>query len=376
MSLVLNRAHHRVTEITSVLLSTACLLVATVAAAGQPATPPATAGTPGGQSAPGAGRAADAGRERNTVEIANGVDGFVVLDVGPTDDGSIRLAIASQAPRCRFAESVFELPIQLDRTGFQLKHAIRPVQNREGDGTCSEAVVTVYRPEHYWPLKNAAAVILHLPWGPVPLNDEALGHIKAITPTRPADDLGLKADEYLTLINRIGQLLQAGQAARAREAVEVLLPAFATRPADESFAFFNTLGMARRLTGDLAFAASSYDVAIMLAQMTAGTPNIGSVYDNLATVRRLQKRYDDAEKASTLAIASLEPVDHPTAREVLGGALNNRAILLAEQERYDEALPFSERALALLRVAWKDRPKQLEPFLDDNRKIRNHLPVR
>lgn len=32
--------------------------------------------------------------------------------------------------------------------------------------------------------------------------------------------------------------------------------------------------------------------------------------------------------------------------------------------------------LALLRGAWKDRPKQLEPFLEDNRKIRNHLPVR
>ena len=90
---------------------------------------------------------------------------------------------------------------------------------------------------------------------------------------------------------------------------------------DEGVAFFAMLGMARRLTGDLAFAASGFDVATMLATMTKGAPNVGVVYDNLATVRRLQKRWPETEQASDRAIAALETVDNPQA---LAGVYNNR----------------------------------------------------
>ena len=70
-----------------------------------------------------------------------------------------------------FPDNVFELPIQVNETGFQLKHAIRPEQKRDGDGSCTEAIATSYHPEHYWPLKTATAVTLHLPWGALPLSE-------------------------------------------------------------------------------------------------------------------------------------------------------------------------------------------------------------
>ena len=52
---------------------------------------------------------------------------------------------------------------------------------------------------------------------------------------------------------------------------------------------------------------------------------------------------------------------------------NNRALSLDEQEQYEAALAYSEKALAILKVMFKDRPKELEPFLEDNRQIRGKL---
>ena len=310
------------------------------------------------------------------VTILERPDELVMMMVAPKpDDGSIALLISSHAPRCRFPESVFELPIQINGTGFQLKHAIRPEQRHQGDGSCLEAVATSYHPAHYWPLKNATSVTLYLPGGPIPLNDEALAQVRAVNPARPAENLDLKSSDYITVINRLTMMLQAGEAKQVREAVEGLLPAFATRPPEEGFAFFALLGMARRLTGDLAFAASSYEVATMLGMLN-GSPNLGVVYDNLSTARRLQKQWPEAERASDQAIASLEAIDQPEAKTALGGALNNRAMLLMDQQRWEEALPYSERALAILKEVWKDRPKQLAPFLDDNRRIREKLGPR
>jgi hypothetical protein len=63
------------------------------------------------------------------------------------------------------------------------------------------------------------------------------------------------------------------------------------------------------------YQASSFEVAIMLAAMTKGVPAVGVVWDNLATVRRLQKRWPDAEQASDRAIAALETIDDPKARK-------------------------------------------------------------
>ena len=305
------------------------------------------------------------------VELA---DEIILLDVQPLDGGSIGLIVTSQAPACRFPENVFELPIQVDGTGFQLKHAIRPEQKR-ADGRCTEAIATSYHPQHYWPLKMATSVTLHLPWGPLPLNEAALAHLKSVTPARPAEDLPIDSDQYITAINRLGAMLSAGQARQAREAAEVLLPVFATRPPDEGFAFFAMLGTARRMTGDLSLAASSFEVATMLATMTKGGPNmVGVVYDNLATVRRLQKRWAEAEQASDRAIAALEILDDVQATRALGGVYNNRALILLDQEQFEAALAYSEKALAVLKGVLKST--ELKPFLDDNRALREKLGQR
>jgi len=115
-------------------------------------------------------------------------------------------------------------------------------------------------------------------------------------------------------------------------------------------------------------------VATVLAGMTKGGPNVGVVYDNLATVRRLQKRWPEAERANDRAIAALEIVKDPQARQALAVVYNNRALILLEQEEYERALTYSEKALAILKITLQDRPKELEPFLDDNRKIREKIP--
>jgi Tetratricopeptide repeat len=324
-------------------------------------------------SSPSGGRASASQPDGNAVLLVQRADEMILLVVQPLNGGSIGLFLSSHAPRCRLAEDVFELPIQVNETGFQLKHAIRGEQKRDGDGSCTEAIATSYHPEHYWPLKTATAVTLHLPWGPLPLSEVALAHLKMVTPARPAEKLPVDGDQYMTAINRLTMMLSAGQARQAREAAEMLLPAFANRPPDEGFAFFAMLGLARRMTGDLAFAASSFEVAIMLAAMTNGTPDVGVVYDNLATVRRVQKRWPEAEQASDRAIAALETVDDPQARQALAGVYNNRAVILVEQEQYEPALAYSEKALAILKVTLKNQPKELEPFLDDNRKIRERL---
>src|SRR4051812_47654040 len=125
----------------------------------------------------------------NGVFLVERPDEMVLLVVEPLASGSIGLFLSSQALRCRFPENVFELPIQVNETGFQLKHAIRPSQERGADGRCTEAIATSFQPEHYWPLKTATAVTLHLPWGPVPLSEAALAHLKMVTPARPAEAL-------------------------------------------------------------------------------------------------------------------------------------------------------------------------------------------
>jgi tetratricopeptide (TPR) repeat protein len=311
--------------------------------------------------------------ETNGVLLVDRENEMILLAVQPLDSGSIALLLSSHAPDCRFPEAVFELPIQINETGFQLKHAIRPEQRRESDGSCTEAIATSYHPEHYWPLKAATAVTLHLPWGLLALNDAALAHLKAVTPVRAAEALPLGDDQFITVINRLTMMLSAGQVGPVREAAETLLPVFATRPPHEGFAFFSTLGMARRMSGDLAFAAISFEVATMLGTMSNGAPNVGVVYDNLATVRRLQKRWPEAEQASDRAIAALESVDDPQARQALAGVYNNRAGILMAQEQYEPALAYSEKALAILKVTLKSRSKELKPFLDDNQAIRDKL---
>ena len=43
------------------------------------------------------------------------------------------------------------------------------------------------------------------------------------------------------------------------------------------------------------------------------------------------------------------------------------------QEQYEPALSHSEKALTILKVTLKNEPKELEPFLEDNRMIRERL---
>lgn len=306
------------------------------------------------------------------VLLADRPDDTVFLAVEAIDDGSIGLFVSSMAPRCRAPEDVFDLPVQVDRAGFQLKHVIRQ-QHTQSNGACVESIATVYQAEHYWPLKTATAVTLHLPWGAVALNDAALAHLKSITPARPPVTLPDDAATYTALLDQLTELLAAGRNQEARAAAEKVLPYFARRPPDEGGRFFGILGTARRRTSDLSLAAASFEVAIRLLEIAGDTLSLGVVSDNLATVRRLQKRLPEAEAASDRAIAAFESLDTPSGKASLGGAYNNRSLILADQGSAELALVYNERALALLKIAYKDDPQALRPFLEDNKFLRKAI---
>ena len=56
--------------------------------------------------------------------------------------------------------------------------------------------------------------------------------------------------------------------------------------------------------------------------------------------------------------------------------MNNRALLLVDQQGYENALEHSERALAVLREVFKNDSAALAPFIEDNRIIREKLEKR
>ena len=139
----------------------------------------------------------------------------------PIDDGSIGLVLSSHAPACRFPEGVFELPIQVDGRRFPVE-ARRFARTRiaMANGSCTEAIATSYHADHYWPLKTATAVTLHFPWGPVPLSEAALAHLRRVTPARPAEEAPGRRRSVVIAINRLTMMLSAGQVGQARETAE------------------------------------------------------------------------------------------------------------------------------------------------------------
>ena len=138
-------------------------------------------------------------------------------------------------------------------------------------------------------------------------------------------------------------------------------------------AHFDLASLMRELD-DLDGAILEYTVVIGLAQQTGDLgPYLGMVYDNIAMIRRTQEQWDAAETASDRAIEIFAKTlgVHDTH---YGAALNNRAIILSDQGKMVAALDYSERALAVLRESFAGQPKALEPFLEDNRRIRAQMP--
>ena len=134
------------------------------------------------------------------------------------------------------------------------------------------------------------------------------------------------------------------------------------------------LASLRRELDDLDGAVLDYTAVIELAKQADDVgPYLGMVYDNVAMIRRSQEQWDAAEAASDRALEIFTKT-LGTRDMHYGAALNNRAIILADQGKAVLALEYSERALAVLREAFSGNPKALEPFLEDNRRIRAALP--
>jgi tetratricopeptide (TPR) repeat protein len=134
------------------------------------------------------------------------------------------------------------------------------------------------------------------------------------------------------------------------------------------------LAALRRELDDLDGALLEYNVVISIAKDANDLGSyLGIVYDNVATIRRVQEQWDAAEAASDRALEIFEKT-LGTHDMHYGAALNNRAIIMSEQGKSVLALDYSERALAVLRESFAGNPKALEPFLEDNRRIRAELP--
>jgi tetratricopeptide (TPR) repeat protein len=134
------------------------------------------------------------------------------------------------------------------------------------------------------------------------------------------------------------------------------------------------LAALRRELDDLDGAVLEYDVVIAIAKEASDSgAYLGIVYDNVATIRRVQEQWEAAEAASDRALEIFEKT-LGTHDMHYGAALNNRAIIMSEQGKSVLALDYSERALAVLRESFAGNPKALEPFLEDNRRIRAELP--
>jgi tetratricopeptide (TPR) repeat protein len=134
------------------------------------------------------------------------------------------------------------------------------------------------------------------------------------------------------------------------------------------------LAALRRELDDLDGAVLEYNVVISIAKDANDLgAYLGIVYDNVAMIRRVQEQWEAAEAASDRALEIFEKT-LGTHDMHYGAALNNRAIIMSEQGKSVLALDYSERALAVLRESFAGNPKALEPFLEDNRRIRSELP--
>jgi tetratricopeptide (TPR) repeat protein len=134
------------------------------------------------------------------------------------------------------------------------------------------------------------------------------------------------------------------------------------------------LAALRRELDDLDGAILEYNAVIAMAKDADDLgAYLGMVYDNVAMIKRAQEQWEAAESSNDRALEIFEKT-LGTRDMHYGAALNNRAIILSDQGKAVLALDYSERALAVLREAFAGNLKALEPFLEDNRRIRAELP--
>jgi tetratricopeptide (TPR) repeat protein len=184
-----------------------------------------------------------------------------------------------------------------------------------------------------------------------------------------------QADTDITALQKkLRQLLEAARLADALPVAQRIADLSDRLSVPQQIGAYFDLASLRREAGDLDGAVLAYGEVIT----RAGSPDsagmyLGIVYDNLATIRRAQEQWEAAETASDRALEIFQRT--VGARDInYGAALNNRAVILGDQDKFVLALDYSERALSILREALKDDAAALEPFLKDNRWIRDQLP--
>lgn len=289
------------------------------------------------------------------------------LSIEPGQDDQILLILVVQGEGGCVFPQLFELPIQLDGTAFQLKRMLRTTADPKPDGSCLEGLGTVYRSEDYVPLGQATSVVLHLPSGPVVVPDEAMALVHARLPKNPPAPERLPAGALSSAAANLARILASGQGPRAYEMAESLGAIAATRPASEGIDYYSVRGSLRKAAGDLTGAALCFEIVTRIAEASGNTsPMVGVTWDNLATLRRQLKDYPAATAASDRALAILAARNLPREH---GVAMHNRALLASAQGLAQDAYEWEERAFPLIEAAFRNDPAELKAFREDRKRI-------
>ena len=209
----------------------------------------------------------------------------------------------------------------------------------------------------------------------VTLRAETVGYLRAavigpVRSTTVVETAATKNGAVAELSAKVVQLLGADRFGDAIATSEQLVLATERgAPADRITARL-MLGIAKRRAGDLDGAIRGYEEGVAIADQSGDTSATTAVmFDNLAMARLAGRDLSGAAAASDRALAALRQ-SGDTRSQTYGVALNNHALICAEQRQLDCAVEYSDRATAVLREAFGGNEAALAPFLEDNRRFK------
>jgi hypothetical protein len=289
------------------------------------------------------------------------------------DDTFAFILVVDTAGGCKYPVGLL-MSVRVDGSATE-KRVARFSQDPQPDGSCIEALGTVFTRPDFLPLTRATRIELTLPTGTVVLPQAALGYLQSLAGTTLSAPDGVApattpAEDFTSLSREVLRLAGQRRFAEAVPVAERAISASEGRALAERMMALSNAGYVKRFAGDQAGAAASYEQAVAIAEQAGYEgADLGVVLDNLARVLSANKDYVSAEAASLRAIRILSKnlgERHPT----YGGALNNLSLMYHAKGDSQRALDYSNRAIDILREALAGNPAALEPFLEDNRVIR------
>jgi tetratricopeptide (TPR) repeat protein len=265
-------------------------------------------------------------------------------------------------------------------------------RQKQADGSCVDAIATVFPVGTAPAFATATAVVIGLPGRRLVLSPTDIAYLaRGFARTPPPEDTSSTAvlegkasplpddpaaralaDESTRLNEQAIQLYRAGRLKDARKAAEGSVAAaekaWGPAHADVAGSLVN-LGLIVRKLGDNNAAAAHYTRAVAILEKDGPSESLGVVLDNLGRVHQDLGELDAAMAVTQRAIEVLSAVLGPR-NEHVGFATNNLALVLSAKGEDAQAAETCDRALAILQQALRPDDPILKPFLEDQRKLR------